>query len=100
MSEIMTFGLEEQEVSLAYYRGDETVEVYASDSTAITKLLKITDNYEILTTDNNGRITSAKFLLDINQISFRKKPKKMVLTPEQVEARRTSLAKARKIKNK
>ena len=100
MSEIMTFGLEEQEVSLAYYRGDKTVEIYASDSTAITKLLKITDDYEILTTDSNGRITSAKFSLDISQVSFRKRPKKMALTPEQIEARRTSLEKARKIKNK
>ena len=72
MKDIMTFPLDEQETTVSFMRGDKEIEVYSSDSTMITKLLKITDNYDILTTDKNGRITSGKFRLDSKQISFRR----------------------------
>ena len=38
MADVMSFTKEEQETSLAFYRDDEEVEVYTSDSTMITKL--------------------------------------------------------------
>lgn len=72
MKDIMTFPLEEQETTISFMRGDKEIEVYSSDSTMITKLLKVTDKVEVLTTDKNGRITSGKFRLDSKQISFRR----------------------------
>lgn len=88
MKDIMTFSLEEQETTISFMRGDKKIEVYSSDSTMITKLLKITDNYDILTTDKNGRITSGKFVLDVKQISFRKK---LVLSDEEKQERANRL---------
>ena len=88
MKDIMTFSLEEQETTISFMRGDKEVEVYSSDSTMITKLLKITDNYDILTTDKNGRITSGNFILDVKQISFRKK---LVLSDEEKQERANRL---------
>lgn len=72
MKDTMTFPLDEQETTISFMRGDKEIIVYSSDSTMITKLLKITDDYEVLTTDKNGRITSGKFRLDSKQISFRR----------------------------
>ena len=98
----MTFGLDEQETSLAFLRGDDMVEVYSSDGTMITKLKKITDKVEVLTTDDKGRITSAKFRLDIRQVLFRNVPAKKTINPlseEQKEFRRKTLAEARGVKN-
>lgn len=100
MIDVMTFGLDEQETSLAFIRGDDMIEVYSSDSTMITKLKKITDDIEILTTDDKGRITSANFRLTAKQILFRKEPKSFTrtLTEEQIENNRRTLAKAREMK--
>ena len=75
MIDVISFPIGEQETSLAFMRGDDTVEVYTSDSTMITKLSKVTDDIEVLTADVNGRTTSAKFTIDFAQLSFRKKSK-------------------------
>ena len=101
MADVINFPKEEQETSLAFYRDDKEVEVYTSDSTMITKLKKITDNYDVLTVNENGNITSAKFLLDIKQILFRPIPKKResrAATEEERAILSERLAKARAMK--
>ena len=70
--EQMTFKVEEQETTIAFYRNDKTVVVYTSDRTMITKLSKVTNKIEVLTVDDKGNTTSANFTLDIKQLSFRK----------------------------
>lgn len=95
MADIMDFGTDEQETSLAFMRGDKTIKVYTSDKTMITKLMKITDSVEILTTNERGTITSAYFKLRANQLHFRKEPSKKPLTEEQKRQRAIILQKAR-----
>ena len=95
--DIMTFGLDEQETSLAFIRGDEDIEVYSSDRTMITKLKKLTDEVEVLTVDDKGAITSAKFTLKAKQVLFRNEPKSFTrnISDEKREQSRKALAKAR-----
>lgn len=71
--EQMTFKVEEQETTIAFYRNDKKIVVYTSDRTMITRLSKVTNEIEVLTVDNNNSPTSANFTLDIKQLSFRKK---------------------------
>ena len=75
--EIMSFSKEEQETTVAYYRDEKMIEVYSSDMTVITKLKKITkaDNIEVLSKNELGNITSAKFKIDKRQLLFRNVPK-------------------------
>lgn len=92
MNDVMIFSKDEQETTVNFSRGDEVVEVYTSDSTMITKLNKIVeaDNIDVLTTDDNGRITSAIFWLKLRQLSFRKN---IEPTQAQIEARREMMKK-------
>lgn len=73
----ISFSKDEQETSISYYRGDKIIEVYSSDMTVITKLKKITkdDNIEVLSRNELGNITSAKFKIDKRQLLFRNIPK-------------------------
>lgn len=72
---VQVFPKTEQETTVSFYRTDEKIEVYTSDSTMITKLLKVTseEDREILTTDANDRITSMIVYLEPKQLSLRKK---------------------------
>ena len=78
MIEVKSFQKEEQETSLAAYRDDKIIEVYSSDMTVITKLKKITpkEHIKILSVNESGNITSAKFKIDKRQLLFRNIPKK------------------------
>lgn len=92
----MGYSSEEQEVNINKERLSDTFNVYANDSTFLTKLLKIAEpidpEYE------NGRIISAKFKLNANQVSFRKASKKREMTEEQRLAAAERLRKARENK--
>ena len=95
---IMNIPKNEQETSLAFYRDDEEIIVYSSDKTVITKLLKITDKVEILTTNEEGTITSGKFTLDASQILFRATPKKVLLSEEEKQ-RKADIMRANRLKS-
>lgn len=73
----ISFPKDEQETTVSYYRDDKIIEVYSSDMTVITKLKKITkdDNIEVLSKNELGNITSAKFKIDKRQLLFRNIPK-------------------------
>lgn len=73
----ISFSKDEQETTVSYYRDDKIIEVYSSDMTVITKLKKITkdDNIEVLSKNELGNITSAKFKIDKRQLLFRNIPK-------------------------
>lgn len=77
MVEVRSFIKEEQETTLAMYRGDKMIEIYSSDMTMITKLKKITpkDRIKILTVNEDGNITSAIFTVHKNQVLYRNVPK-------------------------
>ena len=61
MNDVVIFPRSEQETTISFSRYDDMIEVYTSDSTVITKLNKVvtTENVDVITTDENGRITSA-----------------------------------------
>ena len=92
MNDVMIFARDEQETTISLYRYDDMVEVYTSDSTVITKLNKVvaTENIDVITTDGDGRITSAIFWLKPRQLSFRKD---IEPSQAQIEARREMMAK-------
>ena len=81
--DIFDIPVEEQETTIVYNRKDKMIEVYSSDRTEITKLLKITNpqNIEVLSKNENGNITSAKFKLDRKQVLLRNIPKKRNIEP-------------------
>ena len=93
MTAIATFSLEEQETVVTHTRNSDKVEVYTSEGPMITKLSKICDDYEIITTDEKGRITSIVFFLDFKQLSFRKKTVCAEVSEEIREARRNRMIK-------
>ena len=93
MTAIATFALEEQETVVTHMRNSDKVEVYTSEGPMITRLSKISDDYEIITTDENGRITSIVFFLDFKQLSFRKKTAGTEVSEEIREARRNRMIK-------
>ena len=92
MNDVMIFSRDEQETTISFSRYDDMIEVYTSDSTVITKLNKVvaTENIDVITTDENGRITSAIFWLKPIQLAFRKD---IEPSQAQIEARRERMAK-------
>ena len=58
MNDVVIFPRSEQETTISFSRYDDMIEVYTSDSTVITKLNKVvaTENIDVITTDENGRI--------------------------------------------
>ena len=93
MTAIATFALEEQETVVTHIRNSDKVEVYTSEGPMITKLSKICDDYEIITTDEKGRVTSIVFFLDFKQLSFRKKTIGTEVSEGIREARRNRMIK-------
>ena len=93
MASIATFMLEEQETVVTHIRNSDKIEVYTSEGPMITKLSKICDDYEIMTTDEKGRITSIVFFLDFKQLSVRKKTAGTEVSEEIREARRNRMIK-------
>ncbi len=73
--DVMSFSSEDQEFTFTSYRNEDTVSVYTSDSTMITKLLKVVshDKVTVLSVSNTGFITSIKCTLAKKQLSLRKK---------------------------
>ena len=92
MNDVMVFPRSEQETTINFSRYDDMIEVYTSDSTVITKLNKVvaTENIDVITTDVDGRITSAIYWLKPRQLSFRKD---IEPSQAQIEARREMMAK-------
>ena len=93
MVAIATFSLEEQETVVTHIRNSDKVEVYTSEGPMITRLSKICDDYEVITTDEKGRVTSIVFFLDFKQLSFRKKAIGTEVSEEIREARRNRMIK-------
>lgn len=77
----MAYSTDEQEININKGRLEDTFNIFTSDSTWLTKLMKIAEpinpEYE------NGRIISAQFQLQSNQVSLRKPSKKREMTDEQ-----------------
>lgn len=80
-----TYGTDEQEININKERLSDKFNIYTNDSTWLTKLLKFAEpidpEYE------NGRIISARFELDANQVTLRRKRKPSEMTEEQRLAR-------------
>lgn len=80
----------EQEVTFSSYRGDNTIEVYASDNTWITKLkrawAKNVDNWKCFATkDSRGRVVGYFFEMPKNALSVKSGiKKKMNFSAEQL----------------
>ena len=72
---IMEFSKAEQETTVNMIRGENTIQVYSSDSTVITQLKKLTHDIDIKTQSKDGRITSAVFILNKKQLLFRNIPR-------------------------
>jgi hypothetical protein len=87
----MGYGSFEQEININKERLNDFFNIYTNDSTWLTKLLKIAEPIDPEYED--GRIISAKFRLNANQISLRKPSKKREMTEEQ------RLAAAERLKN-
>jgi hypothetical protein len=75
------FGAFEQEININKERLNDYFNIYTNDSTWLTKLLKFADPIDPEYED--GRIVSAKFRLNANQVTLRKEPKKREMTEEQ-----------------
>ena len=92
MNDVVIFPRNEQETTISFSRYDDMIEVYTSDSTVITKLNKViaAENVDVITTDGDGRITSAIYWLKPRQLSFRKD---IEPSQAQIEARRAMMAK-------
>lgn len=80
----------EQEVTFSSYRGDNTIEVYASDNTWITKLkrawAKNVDNWKCFATkDSRGSVVGYFFEMPKNALSVKSGiKKKMNFSAEQL----------------
>lgn len=92
----MAYASDEQEININKVRTDGEFNIYTNDSTWLTKLLKIAEPIDPEYED--GRIISAKFKLNANQVTLRKPTKKREMTEEQRLAVAERLAKARENK--
>ncbi|MGK4040926.1 hypothetical protein AB0Y20_01395 [Heyndrickxia oleronia] len=92
----MSYSSEEQEININKERLSDKFHIYTNDSTWLTKLLKIAEPID--PEFENGRIISAKFELQANQVSLRKPSKKREMTDEQRKAAAERLRKARENK--
>jgi hypothetical protein len=89
----MGYGSFEQEININKERLNDYFNIYTNDSTWLTKLLKIAEPIDPEYED--GRIISAKFRLNANQVSLRKPSKKREMSEEQKLATAERLKKAR-----
>ena len=69
----LKFNTDEQETTIVFSRNENTMIIYTSDKTFITKLKRkfIDDEIEILTTDEQGNATSVKVIADKKLLSIR-----------------------------
>jgi hypothetical protein len=89
----MGYGSFEQEININKERLNDYFNIYTNDSTWLTKLLKIAEPIDPEYED--GRIISAKFKLNANQVSLRKTSKKREMSEEQRLAAAERLRNAR-----
>lgn len=101
ISHVYNFPSAEQETTIAYYRTDSTITVYSSNTTDITKILKITDhdNVKVLSVSDSGVITAIQTELDTRQVHFRNIPKKVERSQETIDKMSAALARYRESKN-
>ena len=91
----------EQEVTFSSYRGDNTIEVYASDNTWITKLkrawAKNVDNWKCFATkDKEGNVVGYFFEMPKNALSIKSGVKKKVNFSEEHRAKIAEALKKRR----
>jgi len=84
----MNIPIAEQETTISWYRTDDTVCVYTSDRTMMTRLDKLADDpgspwTRVWTEQSYGDIISKRYTAPRNLISFRRAPLSRVLTDEQ-----------------
>lgn len=75
IQDIMSFGSDEQELTISGYRGEDTLDIYCSDNKYITKIMRRVDpkDIEVLTVSKTGLITSIRAKITKPQLSFRNK---------------------------
>ena len=75
IQDIMSFGSDEQELTISGYRGEDTLDIYCSDNKYITKIMRRVDpkDIEVLTVSKTGLITSIRTKITKPQLSFRNK---------------------------
>lgn len=88
--------MEEQETTIVFDRAGDTMRIYTADTTMITYLDKRYPRAKEYT--DKGGLYAVEYVVDKDLLSFRTKKVKRILTPEQKEARRQTLARNRKKK--
>ena len=75
IQDVMSFGSDEQELTIAGYRVEDTLDVYCSYNKYISKIMKVVDpkDIEVLTVNERGGITSIRTTITKPQLSFRNK---------------------------
>lgn len=79
----------EQETVIQYDRNGETMTVYTTDSTQITRLDKIYQRHK--EHKQAGEVVAVEYVVDKGLLSYRSKRGKRVLTDEQREAARARM---------
>lgn len=88
----MGLTIEEQETHINFSRGDCRAEIYASDTTMMTKLNKLIEipgtewKLERVSTLAGGEVIGKTYSCPVEFISFRKKRSSRVFTEEQKKA--------------
>lgn len=76
----ITINKEEMETTINKIKDEETIEVYSSIPSDITKILKITEheNISVLSISKTGKITSLRATLNEKQLLLRTIPKQCI----------------------
>lgn len=87
----MSIPINEQETVVQYGRNGETMTIYTSDTTQMTRLDKIYSRHK--EHKQGGEIVAVEYVVDKKLLSYRSKRFKRVLSDEQREAARARFQK-------
>lgn len=87
----MSVPMSEQETVVQYDRNGETMTIYTSDSTQMTRLDKIYSRHK--EHKQGGEVVAVEYVVDKKLLSYRSKRFKRVLSDEQREAARARFQK-------
>ena len=87
----MSIPMNEQETVVQYGRNGETMTIYTSDTTQMTRLDKIYSRHK--EHKQGGEIVAVEYVVDKKLLSYRSKRFKRVLSDEQREAARARFQK-------
>ena len=87
----MSVPMSEQETVVQYDRNGETMTIYTSDSTQMTRLDKIYNRHK--EHKQGGEVVAVEYVVDKKLLSYRSKRFKRVLSDEQREAARARFQK-------